>query len=201
MLRDPKGLSRLVEAKPGKLVASNVGTSRKTLAPTAALNYLAILTATTPTRLPNLALHAPSTTTYEHVSTTTSTPIVMGYADMVVFDQHHDVCKAKDFLVSLEVLRSDLRSIMMWEWCDTEPVIAKMKNRRLIWKRLLERLNDTIVSADGERLERSSDQEEGTLTGCEEEGRAREHSSTGSTKQKEEDVVGEGVQLGILSIG
>jgi hypothetical protein len=173
MLRDPKKPSK---PRRSKRAVSHVGTFQTPSAPTATLTDPATHPPTTPARLPNPPLPAASTIGHEQVSVITSTPIVMGYTDMLAFGRN--MSQVEGSLVGMEVLRTELRFIMMRERSDAEAVIEKMKDRRLIWERLLDRVDDTI----GSKREQSSNEKTEFSTGCEDERGVADHSAIGDTE-------------------
>jgi hypothetical protein len=182
MLQDPKKSSILGGSS---LAASDVGTSRTSAAPNPALTDLGIQTATKPT-VP--VLPEASTTIDGQVSTPTPTQIAIRYEDMLAFATR--VSRSQDSLVGLEVLRSELRYIMMRERSEAEAIIAKANDRRAIWDRVLDRVDDTIVSM----REGSSDERTEIVTRCEGERGAADHSATGVMKEQSDDSMGEDVQ-------
>jgi hypothetical protein len=163
--QDHWGASILSRAKN---VASTVGisgkppitiTSPSVMAVEPTKGTLAIPTTTTTTTtdlsLPPLAQFAE---TDGHTPTINATPTMIPFTNIVAFTQQ--ASDPTNSLVALEVFRSELRSIILREQNDVEAIKNKMKDRRLIWKGLLARLNNTIVSAGGQVLAEPSNDEE-----------------------------------------
>jgi hypothetical protein len=156
VLQDPPGPSAQSQTK---IATSSVGTYGTTPVTATTPTVPATPATDSTTKVPGPALPAPPAATGGQPHTTTSAFIIVGYTNIVVFDQH--VLDAKNSLVGLEVLRSELCSIMMRERNDAEAIIARMNDRRLIWKGLLARLNNAIVSASCQRLVESMEEGKG----------------------------------------
>jgi hypothetical protein len=82
------------------------------------------------------------------------------YADIVAFDRA--AASPSNSLMALEVYRSEMRSIMLREQNDARAILARMNDRRLIWRGVLARLNASILSQGGQSLADSSDDVEPT---------------------------------------
>ncbi|KAF9782610.1 hypothetical protein BJ322DRAFT_163498 [Thelephora terrestris] len=96
--------------------------------------------------------------TGEHTSSVQATPMPIYYVDIVAFDQA--AANPSNSLVTLEVYRSEIRSIMLQEQNDAQAILARMNDRRLIWRGLIARWNALIISQGGQALADSSDDEE-----------------------------------------
>jgi hypothetical protein len=84
------------------------------------------------------------------------------YTDIIAFSRH--ASNPSNSVIAFEVYRSEARSTMLREQNDAQAILARMNDRRLIWRELLARLNARIISEGGQALEESSDEDGPTGT-------------------------------------